>query len=133
MGYESKITVVGVGQWHSFDGGTDIWADSIMTLNLAKMGDFSSIFTRPINDFHIYYYLEDGNTKVDGTFTDPYGDVPKVRGVKEVLAWLKQDLDKQKADGEVLYRRELMLYDSLKTFKHKQWDGMDIYVVHTGY
>lgn len=100
--------------------------------------DFSKIFTKPI-DFEIYG--DDGDTLMT---EDLYGDTLKYTDINTVCDYLKKELGETKDNP---YRRSIMLYDILKSFKRnkKRWKAKykdstgktlyinDLVVVHYGY
>ena len=144
MGYESRLYI---GHLHRELGNktkkpirtTSSYCEKIAIVNLSKMNfEFSKIFTKPI-DFEIYG--DDGDTLMT---EDLYGDTLKYTDINTVCDYLKKELDETKDNP---YRRSIMLYDILKSFKRnkKRWKAKykdskgkviyidDLVVVHYGY
>ena len=136
MGVESRIDIIGGYNAQEWNGYNNLFAERIVSMQLSKMGsDFLDAWdekSRPLKDFHVEYYKDDGETVIDGTTKDPYGSYYQVLGVKDALKLVNAERDIIKSRGERPYRRLEMLYNTLKSFK-SGWDNRDIYVVHSCY
>lgn len=140
MGYESHIDIIATTQSsidYAFDNNRTAYAERVASLNLSKMdydNGFHELFKRPISEFRLEFYHDDGNTPINGDSEDNYGDKYKFAEVKQVLEWCKKDIAESKAKGEEPYRRTILLRDTLKNFASKKaWGDHEIFVVHSGY